>query len=107
MIRVTQCKIEINSIILSENLLNPEIDLTPLYTKLNITKIKTVKHNDIVEMITENNITHYILMMIMIIVIIALILLYLYIFKICKLTRANELDQLAQCTKYNIITLKC
>jgi len=76
MIRVTQCKIEINNIILSENLLEPEIDLTPLYTPLNITKIKIVKHNDIVEMISENNITLYIQM---IIVIIALILLYSYL----------------------------
>jgi len=58
MIRVPQCKIEMNSIILSENLLKPEIDLTPLYTPLYITKIKIVKHNNIVEIISENNILH-------------------------------------------------
>jgi len=45
MIRLTQFNIEIKTIILSENLLKPEIDLTPLYTPLNITKIKIVKHN--------------------------------------------------------------
>jgi len=76
MIKVTQCKIEINSIILSENLFKPEIDLTPLYTPLNITKIKTVKHNDINEMISQNNITLYIFMTTVIII---LILLYLYL----------------------------
>jgi len=64
---VMQCKIEINSIILSENMLKPEIDLTPLDTPLNITKIKIVKHNANVKMISENNITLYILMTIVII----------------------------------------
>lgn len=74
-IRITQCKLEIGNIILSKNYLKPEIDLTPLYPPLEITKIKNIQHNEIVKLISQNNFTFY---MIIIIIIFILIILYLY-----------------------------
>lgn len=41
---------------LNENQLNPEINLTPLYTPLELIKIKPTEHKDIVKLISDNNI---------------------------------------------------
>lgn len=80
-IRVTQCKVEIENIILSENYQTPEIDLTPLYTPLELTKIKTIKHNDIVKLIAENNTIIYVIIIISICILIVLFLCLKYVTK--------------------------
>lgn len=74
--QIKQCKVEIGNIILSGNYQTPEINLTPLYSPLELTKIKIIRHNDIVQLITENNYTFYFIIAIIILVI---ILLYIYL----------------------------
>uniref|UniRef100_V9H1L4 Envelope protein n=2 Tax=Drosophila ananassae TaxID=7217 RepID=V9H1L4_DROAN len=98
-IRITQCKVKIENIILSENYLHPEIDLTPLYPPLNITKIKILKHNDIIKMISQNNITLYTIIIPAILALVAMILILKYInfnpfiFLYIKLRKQTERNQ--------------
>jgi len=55
-ITIKQCKIKIG-ITLNENQLNPEINLTPLYTPIELIKIKPTEHKVSVKLISNNNIT--------------------------------------------------
>lgn len=74
-IRIQKCRIKIGNVILSENSLSPEFDLTPLYSPINVTKIKMIEHKDVLKLISENNSTNYIIIIILVIVIIILFVL--------------------------------
>lgn len=75
-IRISDCELQINEIILYENKLSPEIDLTQMYSPLKITKVKTIKHDDVLTIVSKNNTLIYIIF-VSIIIVFLIILLYL------------------------------
>jgi len=74
-IRIKQCRVKIGNVILSENSLSPEFDLTALYSPINVTKIKIVEHKDVLKLISENNTTLYVIIILVVIVLIIFVVL--------------------------------